>query len=48
MRPKWVQREGSPFLEIGLGANDDTRDIVHATEIDDLVIDDLHHVEGIS
>ena len=32
-------------MQVGLGTDDDTRDVVHSAEIDDLVVHDLHHVE---
>ncbi len=34
--------------EVGLGTNDDAGNLVHATEVDDLVVDDLNHVKGLS
>lgn len=37
-----------PSLKIGFGANNDTRNIRHATEIDDLVVHNLDHIKGIS
>lgn len=38
----------SPWLQIGLGAHNDTWDGVEATEVDDLLIYYLHHVKGLA
>jgi len=35
-------------FEVHFGADDDAGDIHYAAEVDDLVIDDLHHVEGLA
>lgn len=37
-----------PCFEVHLGADDDTRNILTAAKVDDLVVDDLDHVEAIS
>jgi hypothetical protein len=36
-----------PLSEVILGTDDDARYRAHATEVDDLVINDLDHVEGL-
>lgn len=35
-----------PLGEVILCADDDTRDGAHAAEVDDLVVNDLDHIEG--
>ena len=32
-------------MQVGLGTDDDTGNLVHSAKIDDLVVHDLHHVE---
>ena len=37
-----------PLLQVGLGADDNTRNLIHSAEVDDFVVHDLDHVERLA
>jgi len=40
--------EDVPLLQISFGTDDNAWNVLEATEVDDFVVDDLDHVEGVS